>query len=67
VHFTWDISLGQVAISIPILWGVIMLLKIHQMMLRFRIEHEMLMRDWGGRQTPPVKLEDLPTRQTKWW
>lgn len=67
MHFTWDISFGQVIVSVPILWVIILLMRVYQLLLRFRIEHEILMVDWASRQTPPIKLHELPTRQTKWW
>lgn len=67
MHFTWEISFGQVVVSIPIFWVMFMLGRIYSMMLRFRMEHEELMLDWCMRQTPPKNLMDLPTRKTKWW
>ena len=67
MHFEWQLSLGQVVISVPIIWVVVMLMRIYTMLLRFRVEHELLMSDWALRQVPPVKLMDLPTRQGKWW
>lgn len=67
MHFTWDITFGQVVVSVPILWIVGMLMKMHGMLLRFRIEHEDLMADWAKRQNPPRLLSELPTRQSKWW
>jgi hypothetical protein len=67
VHFTWEISAGQVIVSIPLLWIISQLAKMTSMLLKFRIEHETLMLDWAARQTPPVRLTDLPTRATKWW
>ncbi len=66
MHFTWEISLGQVIVTVPIVWVMLMLMKIYTMMLNFRIEHETLMVDWASRQDPPVRLHDLPTRK-KWW
>lgn len=65
MHFTWEISFGQIVVSIPILWVVYVLFKVQQMMLRFRMEHEILMTDWAERNDK--KLHDLPTRQSKWW
>lgn len=67
MHWTWDISFGQMAISIPIIWVIVMLMRVYQMMLNFRIEHEFLVQDWCLRQTPPVKLIDMPTRRNRWW
>lgn len=67
MHFTWDISFGQVIVSIPILWLIGIISRMYAMMLRFRIEHEELMVDWCNRQTPPKNLMDLPTRKTRWW
>jgi hypothetical protein len=66
-HFDWNFSFGQLVVSVPLLWAVFMLGKIYNMLLRFRIEHETLMIDWASRQDPPVRLTDLPTRQSKWW
>ncbi len=66
-HFTWDISFGQIVVSVPIFWVIFQLVKISNMLFRFRIEHEILMQDWASRQSPPARLIDLPTRQTKWW
>jgi hypothetical protein len=67
VHFTWDISAGQVIVSVPLLWIIRELARITSMLMRFRIEHEELMIDWAARQVPPRVLSDLPTRQSKWW
>lgn len=67
MHFTWEISFGQVLVSIPIFSVLYILIKMHAMLLRFRIEHEDLMADWCARQTPPRKLMDLPTRIKSWW
>lgn len=67
MHFTWEISAGQVAISVPLAYVVYTVFKISQNLLRYRIEHEILMTDWACRQVPPVKLHELPTRMNKWW
>jgi hypothetical protein len=67
VHFSWDISFGQIVLTVPLGWLVLQSFRVYQMLLNFRIEHEMLMRDWADRQQPRVRLETLPTRQTKWW
>lgn len=67
MHFTWEVSFGQVIVSIPILWIAGQLWKMLNMLMRFRIEHEDLMVDWAARQNPPKILSDLPTRQKKWW
>ena len=67
VHWSWDVSFGQVIVSVPIFWLIYVTWKMSQMMMRFRIEHEYLMQDWANRQVPPVRLQDMPTRQTKWW
>lgn len=66
MHFTWEISFGQVIVSVPILWVLFMLMRLYNMMLSFRIEHEDLMIDWASRQSPPRRLSELPTRK-KWW
>lgn len=67
MHFTWDISFGQVIVTIPIFWLIGIISRIYVILLRFRIEHEDLMVDWCARQTPPRRLSDLPTRQSRWW
>ncbi len=67
LHFSPEITLGQIIISVPIIWILRQLTRITKMLINFRIEHEYLMRDWANRQTPPVKLEDLPTRRATWW
>lgn len=67
MHFAWDFTFGQVIVSIPILTILYMLIRIHSMLLNFRIEHEWLMMEWAGKQSPPVKVHELPTRQSKWW
>lgn len=67
VHFTWDISAGQIIVSLPLFWIIAQLWKVIQMLMRFRIEHEELMIDWAARQTPPRVLAEMPTRQSKWW
>lgn len=64
-HFTWDISLGQIIISFPIFGMILMLIKLHSMLLLFRMEHEILMADWAKRHD--VELHTIPTRQKKWW
>lgn len=64
-HFTWDVSFGQVIVSIPIFWVIYMLVKLYSMMLMFRMEHETLMMDWSKRNN--IDLHTLPTRQKKWW
>ena len=66
-HFTWDISLGQVVVSIPLFWIIWTLVRISSSLLKFRMEHEILMVDWAARQVPPVRLHEMPTRQTTWW
>jgi len=65
VHFTWDISLGQLILTVPLGAIFIMLRAMFTMMTRFRMEHEILMRDWSERTGKP--LEDLPTRKNVWW
>lgn len=67
MHFTWDVSAGQLVVTLPVFWVVIQLVKITNMLMRFRIEHEDLMVDWCARQDPPKKLSELPTRRTRWW
>lgn len=67
VQIEWTVSFGQIVITVPLLWVTIMLFRIYAMLLNFRMEHEMLMQDWAARQTPPVKLYNLPTRNKKWW
>jgi hypothetical protein len=49
------------------LWIVGQLTRISALLLRFRIEHEILMNDWADRQTPKMRVQDLPTRQKTWW
>lgn len=65
MHFTWEITLGQVVISVPIFWLLVMIARIYGMMLNFRMEHEVLMIEWAERNDK--KLHDLPTRMKKWW
>lgn len=67
IHWSSEISLGQVILTVPL--GVILLIlwKMLRMLLMFRMEHEMLMEDWAARQTPPKKLTELYTRKTFWW
>lgn len=67
MHFSWELSFGQIVVSVPIVWILIMLMRLYSMMLRFRIEHEDLMLDWCAKQNPPRNLMDLPTRRTRWW
>jgi hypothetical protein len=64
VHYTWDVTFGQLIISVPLFWVVVLIMRIYQLLLRFRIEHEILMVDWAERNDK--KLHELPTR-TKWW
>lgn len=65
MHFTWDVSLGQVIVSVPIFAIIAMLIRLYSMMLMFRMEHEILMVDWAKRNG--VELHTIPTRQKKWW
>lgn len=67
MHFTWDISLGQIMLGAPLATLAFYMLRIHKVLLLFRLEHEVLMRDWASRQTPPIKLSELPTRQKAWF
>lgn len=67
MHFTWDISLGQIMLGAPLATLAIYMLKIHKTLLLFRIEHEELMRDWAARQNPPIRLSEMPTRQKAWF
>lgn len=64
MHFSWDISLGQVIVTVPIMWVMVMLMKMYSLLLNFRIEHEDLMSDYAERKG--FKLSDLPTRR-RWW
>jgi len=65
MHFTWDISLGQLILTVPLGAIFIMLRAMFGMMTRFRMEHEILMRDWAERKGK--SLEDLSTRKEAWW
>lgn len=67
MHVIWEITIGQIVISIPILWLILYIIKIYHMLLNFRVEHEILMQDWAARQNPVVHLHNIPTRQKKWW
>lgn len=67
MHFSGDISLGQIVVGAPITAVLYVLLKMHGMLLMFRMEHEILMTDWAGKQVPPIKLHELHTRQKRWW
>lgn len=64
--FDWHVSFGQLIISVPIFWVVVMMARVYHLMLRFRIEHETLMIWWSESQNPKVNLHDLPTRK-QWW
>lgn len=65
MHFTWEFSIGQLIVGFPIMGILIFLFKIYNMLLNFRIEHEILMQDWAIRDNK--KLHELPTRMKKWW
>lgn len=66
MHFSWDISFGQVIVGIPLVVVAGYILRMHGMLMLFFVEHEELMKDWASRQSPPQKLSDLPTRQRRW-
>lgn len=65
IHFTWDISIGQILTGVPLFGIGVALLKIYNMMLMFRMEHEILMQDWSKR--TGIELHTIPTRQKKFW
>lgn len=67
MHITWELSIGQLMVGLPVLTLAVLMFRIYGMMLTFRIEHEILMRDWAERQTPPQQLHKLPWRQKRWW
>lgn len=67
MHFTWDISFGQVLLTLPLGAITLALFRIFRILLLFRMEHELLMEDWAGRQQPPQRLSDLHTRKKFWW
>lgn len=67
MSFDWHVSFGQLIVSVPIFWVIVMLMKMHHLLLRFRIEHEILMNFWAESQNPKVKLHELPTRMKTWW
>lgn len=67
MHLAWEISAGQIVISMPLLALALYAFRSYNMLLMFRIEHELLMRDWADKQTPPKKLHELPWRQKRWW
>ena len=67
MHFTWDISFGQILLGLPLLGILGALLKIFGILFKFRVEHETLMGWWARSQSPPVNLNEIPTRQGKWW
>ena len=67
MHFTYDISVGQVILTVPLGFITVALFKIFRILLLFRMEHEVLMEDWASRQSPQKKLSELPTRRKFWW
>jgi hypothetical protein len=67
MHFTWEITFGQVVISVPITLLVFAVARIYGLLWTFRVEHELLMGDWAKRQTPAAELKDLPWRQKRWF
>lgn len=67
MHFTGDVTLGQIVVGAPLTLITYILLKMYGMLLMFRMEHEMLMTEWAARQDPPVQLHKLHTRIKKWW
>lgn len=60
MNFTWDISIGQVVMSVPLGLILVMLLSLNRKITLFRIEHEYLMADWAERKG--LKVIELPTR-----
>jgi hypothetical protein len=63
IHFTWDVSAGQIVLFAPlggILWW---LWKISSTLRTFMVEHEMLMASEAEKRG--VKVEDFPTRSAR--
>lgn len=67
MHFTWEITFGQVVIGVPIVALVVAVAKMYGLLLTFRIEHEVLMNSWAKDQTPQIELDKLPWRQKRWF
>ncbi len=65
VHFQWDITLGQILLLLPLLGLFATFLGMYNQFSVFRMEHEVLMEDWAHRQSPQVKLEELPWRKKR--
>jgi hypothetical protein len=51
----------------PLIAILLWLVKIDQRIKAFMIEHEILIADFTGRQNPPIRPEDLPTRKRNPW
>ena len=69
MHFSGDISLGQILTLIglftPLVGVLLWLGRIDRKMGRFMIEHEMIMADLAERKGVP--LNEFPTRQKPQW
>ena len=65
MHFTWDITLGNVILGVPLMGLLIVGMRVHSMLLHFRIEHEYLMQDWAERNGKA--LDAMPTRKKGIW
>ena len=61
MHFTGDISLGQILVSVPVFALMGMVYSLSRKITLFRVEHEYLMADYCERHGLP--LMTLPTRQ----
>lgn len=62
MHFTWDVTFGQIVVGVPVLVILGILVRLDRLIQNFRIEHEYLMNDWASRQNPKINVKDLPTR-----
>jgi hypothetical protein len=57
---SWEISLGQIVLSVPLGFILLSLWTLNRKITLFRIEHEYLMADWAERKG--IRLKELPTR-----
>ena len=67
MRFTWDMSLGQAIITIPLIGILILILKLYGLIIRFRLEHEILMNWWADSQIPKIQLAEIFTRKKGWF
>lgn len=63
MHFSWDISIGQTLIALPLAGVFFWVWRISSTLRTFMVEHEMLMSAYADGKN--IRVNDLPTRSAK--